>query len=221
MGTRRGSGGVGDRGLAPRLGALSWAHCATSGLAPALHRTLYRGRAPGSGTSAGGQWAAPTLGGQHCAQGGNFAAVLGSPLPGARRVSPRGQRVTCPGQATQAAVYTGRAAGDPRMVRSRRFPRSSARCWSGTPGETSLRPGSPMDLQTAASARLLSLAAVSPLSPLGPWLRLLLFLLRPGHPYPAPAGVMRFPEARATQLPAARWRGREAGLGGAGRSGRR
>lgn len=144
MGARRGSGGVGDRGLAPWLGALSWAHCATSSLAPALHRTLYRGRALGSGTSVGGQWAAPTLGGQHRAQGGNFAAVLGSPLPGARRVSPRGQRVTCPGQATQEAVYTGRAAGDRRMVRSRRFPRSSARCWCGTPGETSLRPGSPV-----------------------------------------------------------------------------
>lgn len=110
-------------------------------------------------------------------------------------------------------------------MRPRRLPRSPPRCSSRAPWETSPGPASPV---LPCSERLPPLALdLRPLSSpffLGLWVQLLLFLLRRGHPDPASppgrAGMRRFSEDSATQLPARRWRGRVAGLGRAGRSGR-
>lgn len=135
-----------------------------------------------------------------------MAAAPGSPPSRAPRALPPGQRATCRGQETRAAAQTGPAAGGPRMARSGGS-RAQLRAVCPGPRGHCDRRSRPTDLRPAASAgpsprRGLPASpprALGPGPPVPPATRASSPGLAPGG-----VGVMRFPEDRATPLPAAR-----------------
>lgn len=212
----------------------------TSGRLAAWHGprrgALYRGRAPLSGARAGGQWAAPALGSQHFAQEGNFAAVRGSALPRAPRVLPQGQRATCPGHMTQAAVHTGPrlgtcarcAPGGSHAPRRAVRPRLPGRLCLGRArrGHPSYRPLAGSLLRAFISLRALSVSGRGLLlfSSPGPGSSPSFSSCDPGiliQPHLRRVWSDAIPEDSATQLPATQRQQRGRPAGRVGRSGRR